>query len=471
MTEDELLGSNKLLAVKDMIVVLYGTDEAGEPTTVKARYSREFEIYRGAATGKDLESFSFEDRRIRLKGEERLPMSDYAVVYFTSPTAGLMSATEVGKPYSELTKAVSIEDRMENGALRHSIYSNVSEPLKVTEEEMRRSGPSKTFEIAATNLKALNGLVYLTIDPVMKDAAYYIPKDRIVILRLNVTNKSLIPVPETEAVTLEDGTAVRLPKDANYDTTSLSEAGLKEQFYYHGEEWSFKHNYSTYTFTGTGLADNGKADWVMAVPENTVSHHSLTSSTATQLLLFVPVYPKSLLGEITDAKKETVSSSWLRVGEKEYLEPSFKEMYQAAAAVAESERSAEQQSIVEAGRELAKLNPGYKAPAAGEEPAYYAPTYSYHGAKVDYHVNGYVYYSIPVRHFDDAKQPDPGKDGRYGVVRNALYYYHITGFTTLGATTPKQINDGVRRYDEEVDATVGGPAFADPDYLGRTLEL
>ena len=471
MTEDDLLNSDKLLTAKDLLIVFYTLDDQGDPASVSSRYTREFEIYRGQTTGKDLESFSFEDNILHIKGEETLPMDDYAVVYFTSPSNEIMTATEVGKNFSELSKALSITDKMEeNGSIRYSIYSNVSDPLMVTEQEMRQNGPSKVFQIAPSNLIALNGLIFVTADPVMKDENYFIPKDRTVYLRLNVANKSLVPLAVNETVTLTDATEALIPKDDNYDTSALSEVGLEDKFYYHGKERFFEHNANYITFSGTSV-EKPNANWVMPVPENTVSHLSLNSNTVTQLLILVPVYPTSLLGEITEAQKETTLLSWLRVGGKDYLMTTFKSLYLEASKVADAKRTEEQRLIITAGRELAKMNPDYLETEDGTEPTAYFPNYSCHSANVDFFHEGKCYYSIPIRHLSDDKQPDPTKDGRYGVVRNTLYYYHISSFSTLGVASFEQLNDRVRVYDEEVDASLGSPIFAKPDFIGRTVEL
>ena len=468
ITEDDLLASNKLISAKDMRIVFYSLNEGGKPDKVAYAFDREFLIYRGKATGEDLESFNFDDRKLKLKGKELLPIGDYAVIYFTTPSKAIKAATELGKEYGELMKAVSIEDITENGVLRYSIYSNIENPLMVTKEEMQEAGAIDAFEIKPSDLKALNGLVYVTAEANIEDEAYYIPKDRTIFLRATVTNKTLIPHPVYAKVMLKDGNEAKIPEDKNYDTTSLSESGLKEEFFYHETESTFEHNYNYIKFDGSTV-DKAGADWAMPLQENTVSHLSLTSKTVTQLLLCVPVYPVSLLEEIGETDKDISEQSWLRVAGKDYLEDPFMAKYTAAAAIDEEDRNEEEQAIVEAGRELAKLNPQYKTPKEGDEPAVFTPDYSYHGTKVDFRHWGFSYYSVPIRHYENAVQPDPGKDGRYGVVRNTLYYYHITGFTTIGATEFADLDRTTRHYDEETEAGLGTPTFTTPDYIGRTI--
>ena len=469
ISKDELLASNKLIAAKDLRAVFYSLNDLGKPDTVRFTFDRSFEIFRGKATGEDLADFSFETRTIKFKGSELIPMDDYAVVYFLSPTAGLRERTGVGKRFEALTEVVALEEFMNTGLLQYSIYSNIEAPVYLKKEEMRKADASGVFEIEAAHLKALNGLVYLTADPVVESGDYYIPKDRSFYAYLNVANKTLIPLPVKEKIVLNGGAEVYLPRDNNYNTTLLSDAGLREQFRYFTEEDLNVINH--YSFTGAANAPEGD-NWAMAVPENTVSHLSLDSKTVTQIVLRVPMYPVSLLSSIGDDKKDTVEEGWLSLNDGTcYLFSGFKKEYEAATAVAEADRTEKQRDIVAAGKELIAAAIGTTPEEVSDEVEFRGPTTAYSGKLLKNHPSGLVYFSFPVRHFNDDKQPDPTVDGRYGVVRNTLYYYHIKSFPGLGATTFPEIARVVRRYDEEIASGVGGATFELPDFVFREIDL
>lgn len=469
LPSDDLLASDKLIAAKDLRAVFYSLNDLGKPDTVRFAFDRSFEIFRGKATGEDLEEFSFQTRTIKFKGSELIPMDDYAVVCFLSPSAELKARTAVGKRFDALTEAVALEEFMNTGILQYSIYSNLDAPVYLKKEQLRKEDPSGALDIQTANLKALNGLVYLTADPVTESKDYYIPKNRLFYAHLNVANKTLIPLPGKEKIALNGGMEVFLPRDNNYNTTLLSDAGLREQFRYFSEKDLNIINY--YSFTGASGATE-RANWVMAVPENTVSHLSLDSKTVTQVVLRVPMYPVSLLPQIGAGNRDTVEEGWLSLKDGTcYLFSDFKKEYDSILQQDEAKRTEKQREIVAAARELIAAAKGTTPDKLSASEPFVAPTTAYAGKLVKNHPSGLVFFSFPIRHFSDDKQPDTTLDGRYGVVRNTLYYYHVKSFPGLGATTFQELSGVVRKYDEEVDSQIGGAVFELPEVIFREIDL
>lgn len=469
LNEEELSAGNKLIALKDLRIVLYSLNENSKPDVARFVFDRTFEIFRGEATGVDLKDFSFEKRTLKLKGSEIIPMGSYAVVYFTSPSVSLKAATEKGKHFNELMKAIVLDDFRGQGMLQYSIYSNVDDPLYIREETLRTNGSAKPYEIAPLNLKALNGLLYVSADPIVDDKRFYIPKNRLFSVWLNAANKTLIPIPVTEKITITGNKEVFLPKDNNYNTSSLSDEGLREQLWYHKEKGKEMLNY--YTFSGASKVEK-RANWAMAVPENTVSHLSLDSRTVTQLVLQIPIYPKSLVEKVREGDKDSMLDSWLSTASGEsYLFEDFKTAYDSARTTSEAKRTKEQKEIFVIGRELTAASKGTTVESlSGEEPLN-APEFCYSSPNVQFHHKGMTYFSIPIRHFDDSAQPDPNVDGRYGVVRNTLYYYHIKAFSGVGATVFDKIDNGVRKYDKELNLSSGTSVIALPEIIIREVNL
>lgn len=58
-----------------------------------------------------------------------------------------------------------------------------------------------------------------------------------------------------------------------------------------------------------------------------------------------------------------------------------------------------------------------------------------------FYQNGYNYYYVPIRHFDDRQQPKLGAYGRYGVVRNHLYKINITSVLAPGSPVEGEPSD------------------------------
>lgn len=469
LPSDDLLASDKLIAAKDLRAVFYSLNDLGKPDTVRFAFDRSFEIFRGKATGEDLEEFSFQTRTIKFKGSELIPMDDYAVVYFLSPSAELKARTVVGRRFDALTEAVALEEFMNTGILRYSTYSNLEAPVYLKKEQLRKEDPSRALDIQAAHLRALNGFVYLTADPVVGNKDYYIPQNRLFYAHLNVANKTLIPLPGKTKIVLNGGVEVFLPQDNNYNTTLLSDAGLREQFRYFSEKDLNLINY--YSFTGASGATE-RANWVMAVPENTVSHLSLDSKTVTQVVLRVPMYPVSLLSQIGAGNKDTVEEGWLSLKDGTcYLFSDFKKEYDSILQLDEAKRTEKQREIVAAARELIAAAKGTTPDKLSASEPFVAPTTAYAGKLVKNHPSGLVFFSFPIRHFSDDKQPDTTLDGRYGVVRNTLYYYHVKSFPGLGATTFQELSGVVRKYDEEVDSQIGGAVFELPEVIFREIDL
>lgn len=55
---------------------------------------------------------------------------------------------------------------------------------------------------------------------------------------------------------------------------------------------------------------------------------------------------------------------------------------------------------------------------------------------LNYYKEGYMYYQIPIRHFDDTQQPKLMEYGRYGIVRNNLYKIIINRIAMGSPTVP-----------------------------------
>ena len=58
-----------------------------------------------------------------------------------------------------------------------------------------------------------------------------------------------------------------------------------------------------------------------------------------------------------------------------------------------------------------------------------------------FYQNGYNYYYVPIRHFDDRQQPKLGAYGRYGVVRNHLYKINIASVLAPGSPVEGEPSD------------------------------
>ena len=470
LTEEELLEPRKFIAAKDLRIVFYSVDELSKPQTVAFAFTRSFEIWRGEASGDDLESFSFDDKVLRLKGSETVPIDDYLVVCFTSAPAALVAATAPGKPYSELQKPIALDGDTGEGILVHSIYSNVAAPLLLRGETMREAAPGSPIEVSLTDLRALGGLVYVTADPVVADPGYFIPEDYPLYARVNVSNKTFLPHPAGVKVTLADGSEALIPEDGNYDTSSLSETGLRDEFFYLNLDGREVFSYNYYNFQGAGTL-NPKAGFAMFVPENTVSHRSVSSLTATQLVVEAPIFPVELKAALEAAGLGANGDSWLEMADgKRYLGTSFQEVYDGALTKEATERTEEEAAVVAAGRNFTAHVKGVTPEELPADQPLSFPKRNYKDVTVAYHYHGHSFFLLPIRHFEDSKQPDPEQDGRYGVVRNTLYYYHITGFPGAGAPVLRELTGTTRHYEEERDLAPGSAAsFADPAVISRSI--
>lgn len=82
-----------------------------------------------------------------------------------------------------------------------------------------------------------------------------------------------------------------------------------------------------------------------------------------------------------------------------------------------------------------------------------APSFDRYGLK--FYKDGYSYYLVPIRHFDDRQQPKIGAYGRYGVVRNHLYKITINSVSAPGyLEVPKPEDVPVDKVPTYVSANV-----------------
>lgn len=82
-----------------------------------------------------------------------------------------------------------------------------------------------------------------------------------------------------------------------------------------------------------------------------------------------------------------------------------------------------------------------------------APSFDRYGLK--FYKDGYSYYLVPIRHFDDRQQPKIGAYGRYGVVRNHLYKITINSVSAPGyLEVPKPEDVPVDKVPTYISANV-----------------
>lgn len=74
-------------------------------------------------------------------------------------------------------------------------------------------------------------------------------------------------------------------------------------------------------------------------------------------------------------------------------------------------------------------------------------SFEMHG--ISFHHQGYCYYTIPIRHFNDSEAPEKTSIGRYGLVRGNEYRIHLTRILRPGSAVPPDLAHDLRPLTEE----------------------
>lgn len=68
---------------------------------------------------------------------------------------------------------------------------------------------------------------------------------------------------------------------------------------------------------------------------------------------------------------------------------------------------------------------------------------------ISFHYQGYCYYTIPIRHFNDSEAPEKTSLGRYGLVRGNEYRIHLTRILRPGSAVPPDLVHDLHPLTEE----------------------
>ncbi len=445
-TTPQELDMKKTIAVKDLRIVLYANDDTGQPKSVAYTFDRQINILKGKAAGKDLLNFDFETGRLEVKQTEKIEVGNYSVLFFLSPTAALKEATAVGKSYDELSKPIRLDfSERADQSIIYSIYSNIESPLVIQEKQLKSALSAQLFRIESPTLKALTAMVYMKVDEDLKDPKFYIPEGSMCIVYADAQRNSVVPNPQYSEITLDDQTKVKIPQSLPYSGLGEEKTVLSQNFVYYNllNGWDNRHRF--------GMGDKDKDNWIMPIPENTLAGSDVNTYTATRLIIQVPVVPKEIQSDFDQdlqyaQAQNDLNYGWMKVGKSYYTNRTFRTAY--ANAIAERTPSATEKLIIQAGKELTATATKARPEDINKSASLKFPMHNYRSEVIEYYQRGLSYKVLPIRHFSDQQLAKRNADGRFSVVRNTLYMYHLK-ITSIGQCDMEEY-DRFIKYDSQL---------------------
>lgn len=417
---------------------------------------------------------------IKIKGSEKIKVDNYAVYFFTSPSEDLKKVTSVGSTFEALKQplnATIIPDLY----TRYATYTNVEEPLILSLENLAKTASEEVFSIQSPKLKSLDGLAYVNFENFDLDG--YTLCFEYIYAYPDVENRTQLLFPEVAEIETANGEEVKYYVDNNYEHfRSKNVKELERYFEYASTDFiplgNRKINRTILTIPSKKRIESdkktGKKLYLqhLSIPihENTMSGEDVYGTTTTRLILACPLYPNELKDKYKDKIDDPTGGiipAWVQYKGKNYMLDEFKSMHEEVFNKAKKKAplTASDTELLTAGN-LLTLNKSKNTSKNWLELKY--PSHPFDSDLVKLY-NGYAFYAIPIRHATDEQLPQRGATGRYGVVRNTLYYYNIKSFSKLGAPTIESLSRNIG-YDEEIQ---GGLSLTvqEPDIIVRNITL
>ena len=439
----------QLWTMNGLRVVLYKQDESGNPEEVAYAFDKDIRIFQDDRGGADLLNPESNGGLLSITGISGIAPADYTIIFFSTPSQAIISATTPGKDYSELKRPLDMDftnETIHGNDLKYStkLYSsatNIDNPTKVSREDLLKAIGSSPLKLGSITLKATDAAILVKYVNIRKEPgeSEVTAEDRVQ-LYPDVLNKTLLLFPQ-KAEDKELGLSI--PMDNNYSgLKSWTEDQFRESFSYSHIKISHSSLYSAFSSTK-------KITKPIVVPENTTAPGDLCPQAVTRLIMKVQVTPTSSEPSYTVSSQRT----WFSYKGKNYDWIKFASKYAEAATLYKSQNSTltdDQRELLEIGLAInTALKSGTTAPELGA-PLIKKPAEGYDSKDLKIYAMGYAFYSIPIRHFGDDVAPSLEIIGRYAVVRNTLYLITIQSITHLGAPTCESLNKGVSYTDSSI---------------------
>lgn len=449
-TEDNFMeDKGQLWTMNGLRVVLYKEDESGNPAEVAYAFDKNIRVFQDMREGTDLLNPESKGGMLSITGISGIAPADYTIIFFSTPSQAIISATTPGKDYSELKRPLDIDftnETIHGNDLKYStkLYSsatNIDNPTKVSREDLLKAIGSSPLKLGSITLKATDAAILVKYENIRKEPgeSEVTAEDRVQ-LYPDVLNKTLLLFPQMAE---DKELSLSIPMDNNYSgLKSWTEDQFRESFSYSHIKISHSSLYSAFSSTK-------QITKPIVVPENTTAPGDLCTQAVTRLVMKVQVTPTSSESPYSVSSQRT----WFSYKGKNYDWIKFASKYAEAATLYMSQNSTltdDQRELLEIGLAInTALKSGTTAPELGS-PLIKKPAEGYDSKDLKIYAMGYAFYGIPIRHFSDKVAPSLETIGRYAVVRNTLYLITIQSITHLGAPTYESLVEGVSYTDSSI---------------------
>lgn len=447
-TDDNFMeDKGQLWTMNGLRVVLYKQDESGNPTEVAYAFDKDIRVFQDMREGTDLLNPESKGGLLSITGISGIAPADYTIIFFSTPSQAIISATTPGKDYNELKRPLDIDftnkimqgDDLMYSTKLYSSATNIDNPTKVSREDLLKAIGSSPLKLGSITLRATDADVLVRYENIQKGLGESeVTTDDRVQLYPDVLNKTLQLFPQKAE---DKKLNLSIPKDNNYSgLKSWTEDQFRENFSYSQIKVSHPSFYSAYS-------SKKEISKPIVVPENTTDPADLCTQAVTRLIMKVQVTPTSSEPSYTISSQRT----WFSYKGKNYDWIKFENMYSEAVTAYKGKNSKptkEQTKLLEIGLAINKaLKSGTTAPQLGDPLAKKPEAEGYDSKDLKIYAQGIAFYCIPIRHFSDDVAPSLETIGRYAVVRNTVYLITIKSITNLGAPTYESLIDGVSYTD------------------------
>lgn len=410
-SKEKLLHHDNLFVLTGMRVVFYSVDDQGKAKEVKEVFDLDVRRSNGTLSGTDLmPSSTYTALDLRPLS---VPLSDYRVLIIGNPDQVIKERTQKGSSVSELDAPHPV--KYEPNGKGYRFYANAFfyTPEWVCIEKSALERGERTFSASlianhafvAVNWENASSLKDFTIG--VDDLAFY----------PDVVPRQYNLFPAYTSVALANGEQAQLP---------LSPA-----------QTLLKFEGKTNELTGT-YASRAEIPF-LRFPEYVPSSSPISLEDIPRIIVRVKTSPR------TDIP---IGNSWTMFKGKVYNDSELSALYS-------SEKDPAAKQILErvldkAGRISSEAQKGY------------------HDRDIQYYAGGNTYYALPLRHFNRSEVEKPYTFGRFGVVRNVLYLFHITSFDTYGHASAGAIGYAT---DYEYSSLGAGLVFTAPHTIEHDVRL
>lgn len=430
VNSSELQKNAGRLNIDGIRIVFYRQDQAGNPTEVAYAFHKKAKSFNGTISSSDGVHIDFDHMSIAITSRENIAIGDYTVLFFTTPSQSLITATEVGMRYAALATPLTYDYRVPNAGMSNlgfNLYTNAHKPLKVTAQALSSSMSTGTpYVISASDLVAVNASVYLDFPKSLSVNAVTYNPALSASLFFDTQNRKFVLFPKYVDALFDEPlagkTSYKIPQDANYEgfaTKSIEE--LQSDFIYLDKAWG-----TAYTFFSSDRKDQ---NYILPVAENTLASLEATGKVTTRIIVGIPMMPTGK----TIAPNEYGARSFFVYDDEVLSYADLKGRYDAA--LSSSSRTPEQTRLI---AEIQKMNAFAQTTGAQSSGASIVLPLrcGYDGLSLKYYFDGIMYYTIPPRHYSDANVRIKDKPGRFGIVRHTLYTYSISSLSRYGVANP-----------------------------------